>query len=74
MTENSRYPKVSKYKPKMTHVKFDNRLTYFEIAFLISKEGEYFFLVHGELIVARDKQIARTSKRFSGDMYVPRYN
>ena len=33
-----------------------------------------FFWVHGEWIVARDKQIAWTAKRFSGDLFVPRYD
>ena len=33
-----------------------------------------FFLVHGEWIVARDKQIAWTAKRFSDDLFVPRYD
>ena len=33
-----------------------------------------FFWVHGEWIVARDKQIAWTAKRFSDDLFVPRYN
>ena len=33
-----------------------------------------FFWVHGEWIVARDKQIAWTAKRFSADLFVPRYD
>ena len=33
-----------------------------------------FFWVHGEWIVARDKQIAWTAKRFSDDLFVPRYD
>ena len=33
-----------------------------------------FFWVHGVWIVARDKQIAWTAKRFSGDLFVPRYD
>ena len=33
-----------------------------------------FFWVHGEWIVARDKQIAWTAKRFSVDLFVPRYD
>ena len=33
-----------------------------------------FFWVHGEWIVARDKQIAWTAKRFSADVFVPRYD
>ena len=32
-----------------------------------------FFWVHGVWIVARDKQIAWTAKRFSCDLFVPRY-
>ena len=34
----------------------------------------FFFWVHGEWIVARDKQIAWTAKRFSADLFVPRYD
>ena len=33
-----------------------------------------FFWVHGEWIVTRDKQIAWTAKRFSVDLFVPRYD
>ena len=33
-----------------------------------------FFWVHGEWIVARDKQIAWTAKRFSIDLFLPRYD
>ena len=33
-----------------------------------------FFRVHGVWIVARDKQIAWTAKRFSCDLFVPRYD
>ena len=33
-----------------------------------------FFWVHGVWIVARDKQIAWTAKRFSCDLFVPRYD
>ena len=33
-----------------------------------------FFWVHGVWIVARDKQIAWTAKRISGDLFVPRYD
>ena len=33
-----------------------------------------FFWVHGVWIVAWDKQIAWTAKRFSGDLFVPRYD
>ena len=36
--------------------------------------NECLFLVHGEWIVARDKQIAWTAKWFSGDLFVPRYD
>ena len=36
------------------------------------KEWVSFFWVHGEWIVARDKQIAWTAKRFSVDLFVPR--
>ena len=32
------------------------------------------FFFHGEWIVARDKQIAWTAKRFSGDLFIPRYD
>ena len=38
------------------------------------KEWVSFFWVHGEWIVVRDKQIAWTAKRFSGDLFVPRYD
>ena len=38
------------------------------------KEWVYFFWVHGEWIVARDKQIAWTAKRFSDDLFFPRYD
>ena len=38
------------------------------------KEWVSFFWVHWELIVARDKQIAWTAKRFSGDLFVPLYD
>ena len=34
----------------------------------------FFFWVHGEWIVARDKQIMWTAKRFSCDLFVPRYD
>ena len=33
-----------------------------------------FFGVHREWILARDKQIAWTATRFSGDLFVPRYD
>ena len=33
-----------------------------------------FFWVHGEWIVARDKQIAWTAEWFSADLFVPRYD
>ena len=38
------------------------------------KEWVYFFWVHGVWIVARKKQIAWTAKRFSCDLFVPRYD
>ena len=38
------------------------------------KEWVSFFWVHGEWIVARDKQIAWTARRFSADLFVPRYD
>ena len=36
------------------------------------RNGRLFVWVHGEWIGARDKQIARTAKRFLGDLFVPR--
>ena len=44
------------------------------LSFLSIKEWVSFFWVHGEWIVARDKQIAWTTKRFSADLFVPRYD
>ena len=41
---------------------------------ILLKEWVSFFWVHGEWIVARDKQIAWTAKRFSVDLFVPRYD
>ena len=38
------------------------------------KEWESFFWVHWEWIGARDKQIAWTAKRFSDNLFVPRYD
>ena len=48
-------------------------MTYQRITQLI-KEWVTFFWVHGVWIVARYKQIAWTAKRFSGDLFVPRYD
>ena len=38
------------------------------------KEWASFFWVHGEWSGARNKQIAWTAKRFSYDLFVPRYD
>ena len=43
------------------------------VAFTVHLRNEsLFFWVHGEWIGGRDKQIAWTAKRFSGDLFVPR--
>ena len=40
----------------------------------VNRNEWFFFLVHGEWIVARNKQIVWTAKRFSSDWFVPRYD
>ena len=56
----------------MTQYPFSLR---FRLNFNIHLRNEcLFFWVHGEWIVARDKQIAWTAKRFSTDLFVPRYD
>ena len=55
-------------------IKF-NFLRQNKIVFWIIKEWVSFFSgFMGVWIVARDKQIAWTAKRFSGDLFVPRYD
>ena len=50
-------------------------MLFVSIYILFSLRNEcLFFSVHGEWIVAQDKQIAWTAKRFSIDLFVPRYD